>query len=366
MNIKIKEIKKALEILILVTKISFAIGFFGVTFYFFGIGYFPIESNYSIIFHLISTMAFAIIYIFMTMLALFVFPPIIWKQLVSMPDVFYWWNKKNSSALDAFNAGNFDFDFNIKLRIIARYVVYSSLNILIIAGIVFYAKPKGALMSLVTSINIILVGAGIFCCPHMGKRVSKDLLFTLKEKIIIYFKIICITSTSCIFLILSICFFLLSLLKNPSFHEFTQHESYLLFIAILFVFASGVCIVAPKNQSISHTTWILGVGIFFSAIVCFACNLPFILSTLLSDLNLASSNDTLQIDNVACQALREAQYPIKCNQKRSKYFLHNVNVKWRSGEYYIVFKSGNETHRITIPSAHIYSADSVIKDNRME
>lgn len=363
MNIKIKEIKKALEILTLATKLSFAIGFFCVTFYFFGIGYFPIESNYSIVFHLISTMAFAIIYIFMTMLALFVFPPIIWKQLVSMPDVFYWWNKKNPSALDAFNAGNFDFNFNIKLGIIARYVAYSSLNILIIAGVVFYAKPKGALISLVTVVNVILLGAGIFCCPHIGKRVSRDLLFTLKEKIIIYFKIICVTSMSCNFLILTICFSLLFLLKNPSFHEFTQHESYLLFIAIMIVFASGVCIVAPKNELISHTTWILSVGIFFSVIVCLLCNLPFILSSTLSGLNLASSNATLQIDNVACQALREAQYPIKCNPKKLKYFLHNVNVKWRSGEYYIVFKSRNETHGITIPSAHILTTESIIKDS---
>lgn len=45
MNIKIKEIKKALELLTLVTKLSFAIGFFCVTFYFFDIDYFPIESN---------------------------------------------------------------------------------------------------------------------------------------------------------------------------------------------------------------------------------------------------------------------------------------------------------------------------------
>lgn len=364
MNIKIKEIKKALELLTLVTKLSFAIGFFCVTFYFFDIDYFPIESNYIIIFHLISTVAFAIIFIFVSMLCPFVFAPIIWKELVSMPDVFFWWNKKNPSALDAFNAGNFDFDFNIKLRIIARYVVYSSLNILIIAGIVFYAKPKGALMSLVTSINIILVGAGIFCCPHMGKRVSKDLLFTLKEKIIIYFKIICITSTSSIFLTLSICYVLLSLIKNPSFHEFTQHESYLLFIALLIVFASGICIFAPKDKSISHTALIFGVGIFFSIIVCFLCNLSFISSILMSKLKLANPNATLQIDNVACQAFSEAHYPIKCSPKKQKYFIHNVNVKWRSGEYYIVFRAGNETHGVTIPSAHILTADSIIKDNK--
>ncbi len=366
MNIKIKEIKKALELLTLVTKLSFAIGFFCVTFYFFDIDYFPIESNYIIIFHLISTVAFAFIYIFLLMVCFFVIAPIIWKELVSMPDVFFWWNKNNPSALYAFNEGNFDFDFNVKLRIIVKYIVYSSLYILIFSSLFFYAQSRTSLMPVVTSISFILGGMGVIFCSHGINKKNNKLIFTLKEKIVIYLKILCITSLSSMFLTLSICFVLLSLIKNPSFHEFTQHESYLLFIALMIVFASGICIFAPKDKSISHTAWILGVGIFFSAIVCFACNLPFILSILLSDLNLASSNDTLQIDNVACRALQEVHYPIKCNPKKQKYFIHNVNVKWRSGEYYIVFKSGNETHRITIPSAHIYSADSVIKDNRME
>lgn len=366
MNIKIKEIKKALEFLALVTKISFSIGFCSVTLYFFDIGYFPIESNYIIIFHLISTVAFAIIFIFVSMLCPFVFAPIIWKELVSMPDVFFWWNKKNSSALDSYNAGNFDFDFNVKLRIIARYISYSSLYIFILFISIIYAKPKSFLLSLVTSINFILAGMGIiFSFQGIIKKNNKS-TFTWKEKIFIYLKVICITSTSSIFLALSICYVLLSLIKNPLFHEFTQHESYLLFTALMIVFASGICIFAPKDKSISHTALIFGVGIFFSIIVCFLCNLSFISSILMSKLKLANPNDTLQIDNVACRALQEAHYPIKCNPKKQKYFIHNVNVKWRSGEYYIVFKSGNETHRITIPSAHIYSADSVIKDNRME
>ncbi len=230
MNIKVKQIKIGLNFLTLITKISIVISFSCVTFYFFGIGYFPLESNYSIIFQLILIGTFFSIFLLSIIFGCFVYAPLTWIKLLSMPEVFFWW-------------------------------------------------------------------------------------------------------------------------------------SYPLFIALMIVFSSGMRLFAPKDKSISEKALISSVCIL-SIIICFVCNLNFISSILMSKLKLANPNATLQIDNVACRALQEAYYPIKCNPKKPRYFLHNINVKWRSGEYYIVFRAGNETHGVTIPSAHILTADSIIKDNK--
>ncbi|MES2141431.1 MAG: hypothetical protein V4471_00875 [Pseudomonadota bacterium] len=146
MNIKIKQIKIGLDILALLTKISFAIGFLCVTTYFIDIGYFPIESSYSTIFHLILSIAFESIFIFIVLLCCFIYAPLTWIKLLSMPDVFFWWNKNNPSVLDSYNVGNFDFDFKVKLRIILRYIAYTSLFLLIFLITSIYVDSKSFLM----------------------------------------------------------------------------------------------------------------------------------------------------------------------------------------------------------------------------
>lgn len=354
MNIKIEHIKIGLDTLVLLAKISFVIGFIFVTSYFFQIDYFPIGSDYSIILYLILTVAFATIFTFIICSGCFIWAPLTWIKLLSMPDVVFLWNKKNPLILDSFQEGKYDFDFNIKARIIIRYIAYNSLYLSTLLIVSVYAKPKGNIISIVASINLILFFIGLVLCENNLKKNSNKCTYSLIEKIITYIKIICITITSGFYLLLTVIFVISFLTKNPSFYEITQHSSYLIFISLMVVFASALCIFTPKDESISHRVWMLMVGSIFTVIFFFMYNFSFISSSLMSILKLGNIKVTsLQIDSVACQAFSKAHYPIKCSPKIKSYFIDNIDVRWRSSEYYVAFKSGKETQELLIPSAHI-------------
>lgn len=300
------KLKLSLNTISLLFKISVAIGFLLVaTVYVFYINYFSV-SDYCILLKLMLFVSCAVFCIFISVFGCFILVPLNWVKLLSIPDIFFRRNQNNISILDDYFANKFD--FNIKLRIIKRYIAYMSIYLIF--------------------------------------------TFTLKEKIIIYAKLKCFSSVSGSSLLIGISLITQLSQKSHLFYDIPNGYYYFIAISILVVYVSSRGLFLPK-ESTSHKNWMLMFGTVFIMVICFLNNLPFISSLIMSNFQLGNITSTFEIDNVACQALQEAHYPIKCNPKKQRYFLRNINVKWRSGEYYITFKTGGQTKELLIPQVHI-------------
>ncbi len=233
---------------------------------------------------------------------------------------------------------------------------YNSLYLAILLIVFNYAKPKNNITSVFAIINLILFLIGMMLYENKLKKNSTRCTYSIKENIITYIKIICITITSGFYLLLTIVLVTSFLTRNPSFYEITQHGSFFIFVSLMVVLTSALCIFTPENRSISPRIWMLIVGSLFTVIFFFMYNFSFISSSLMSILKLGNIKvSSLQIDNVACQAFSKAHYPIKCSPKIKSYFIDNIDIRWRSSEYYVAFKIGKEMHELLIPSTHILS-----------
>jgi hypothetical protein len=358
---KVKDyLKICLDTFSLLAKINFTIGFILVAIHFYHINYFPGGSDYSIFLDLIFVIAFAGIFSLIIMAASFIFAPYNWINLISMPDIAHYWFKSDAVyVINSYKTGKINFSSKIRKRIGIHYLVYILIYFFILLLASCFNKFTHYSLSVFMITNLILFFISLLFFPVKNGEKQENHQYnvnpTPKQKTLIYLKIISFTATSGLYLLIGISIILL-LTTNSSLHSYTHSLiGYAIGVCLIVVTASLICILPPNNNSFPLKIWMLIVGVIFALFSCFLLGLfPNISSLMMSSLKLGNvKNVTLQIDNSACQLVARAGYPIQCNPKIKNYFINNIDLQWRLGEYYITFKSGNQSKEIFIPQTHI-------------
>lgn len=341
---KIRSIRDLNEALKFVYSINMAIGFIVVAFGYLTIRFMPGDSSSLFLFVLL--VAFLTLTISFFSIFSFFLAPNNWMGLLSSIDTcrIIVGKERAKTVKNSYKSNLLDETLQDRIRILAWYCIPIFIYFSAIFLPAIFGMEAKTWLTILALIGITcVVGTPILSSKKDHEEKPLQSIKTI-DKLVAIFKIIVVSIGSGTLLLVGNIYVFISIY---GIHE----QQHIIFLLILVVISSGVCLFPPKKSWNPHL-WMIVVAFSSTLFIFFIFGFASENSKLdMKALKLVSYGASLEVDSDGCQILAHNQFPIKCEKNTGIYHVDNIDILWRIGEYYLHYQGvDNKEHYLIMPS----------------